>query len=127
MHKGIRKGQEDRFGTPMGLGLGLQDVLAPGLELAGSSKPQRLASTIESETVSVVPQLAHLRPTSSVGDSIVDHCAPLMMKDAESQVWQAKRLCRITWRRHCARSPEGYMSADYTLLHSSGREGGGTK
>ena len=86
MNKGIRKGREDRFGTPMGVGLGLRDVLARGYELAGSSKPQRLASTTESETVSVVPQLAHLRPTSSVGDSIVDHCAPLMMKDAAPQV-----------------------------------------
>ena len=92
-------------------------------QLAGSSKPQRLASTSESETVSVVPQLAHLRATSSEGDSIVDHRASLMMKDPEPQVWQAKRLCSITWRRHCARSPEGYIPADYTLLHSSGREG----
>ena len=56
--------------------------------------------------MSVVPQLAHLRPTSSVGDSIVENRASLMMKDAEPQVWQAKRLCRITWRRHCARSPK---------------------
>jgi len=53
---------------------------------------------------------------------MVDHRASLMMKDAEPQVWQAKRICRITWRRHCARSPEGYMLADYTLLHFSGRE-----
>jgi hypothetical protein len=72
--------------------------------------------------VSVVAQLAHLRFTSSVGDSIVDQRASLMMKDAEPHVWQAKRLCRITWRRHCARSPEGYIPAEYTLLHSSGRE-----
>jgi hypothetical protein len=77
--------------------------------------------------VSVVPQLAHLSSMSSVGDSIVDHRASLMMKDAEPQVWQAKRFCSITWRRHCARSPEGYIPADYTLLHSSGREGCGAK
>jgi hypothetical protein len=62
-----------------------------------------------------------------MGDSIVDHCAPLMMKDAEPQVWQAKRFWRITWRRHCERSPEGYIPADYTLLHFSGREGRGAK
>jgi CheY-like chemotaxis protein len=67
--------------------------------------------------------LAHLSSTSSVGDSIVDHRAFLMMKDSELQVWQAKRFCCITWRRHCARSPEGYIPAEYTLLHSSGREG----
>jgi CheY-like chemotaxis protein len=66
--------------------------------------------------------LAHLSSTASVGDSIVDHRAFLMMKDAEPQLWQAKRLCSITWRRHRARSPEGYIPADYTLLHYSGRE-----
>ena len=109
----------------MGVGLGLRDVLVRGYELAGSSKPQRLASTSESETLSVVPQLAHLRSTSSVGDSIVAHRASLMMKDAEPHLWQAKRLCSIAWRRHCARSPEGYIPAEYTLLHSSCREGCG--
>jgi hypothetical protein len=72
----------------MGVGLGLRDVVTRGYELAGSSKPQRLASTSESETLSVVPQLAHLRSTSSAGDSISDHRAPLMMKDAEPQLWQ---------------------------------------
>ena len=77
--------------------------------------------------MSIVPQLAHLSPTASVGDSVVENRAFLMMKDAEPQVWQAKRLCRITWRRHCARSPEGYIPAEYTLLHFSGREGRGTK
>ena len=30
LNKGIRKGREDRFGTPMGGGLGLRDVLARG-------------------------------------------------------------------------------------------------
>jgi hypothetical protein len=72
--------------------------------------------------MSVVPQLAHLRSTSSAGDSIVDHRAFLMMKDAEPQVWQAKPFCSITWRRHCARSPEGYIPADYMLLHFGDRE-----
>jgi hypothetical protein len=33
--------------------------------------------------VSVVPQLAHLKSTSSAGEPFVDHRAPLMMKDSE--------------------------------------------
>jgi hypothetical protein len=31
VNKGVRKGWEDRFGTPMGVELGLPDVLARGL------------------------------------------------------------------------------------------------
>ena len=96
----------------MGVGPGLRDVLARGLAY-GSSKPQRLASTSESEAVSVVPQLAHLKSTSSAGDPFVDHRAPLMMKDSEPQLWQACPFCTITRRRHHARSPEGYIRAAY--------------
>jgi len=66
--------------------------LDPRLKLTGSSKPQLLASTSESETVSVVPQLAHLRSTSRVGDSKVENRASMMIKDAEPQLWQAKRF-----------------------------------
>jgi hypothetical protein len=51
-----------------------------------------------------------------------------MMKDVEPQIWQAKHFCTITWRRHCARSPEGYIPAEYTLLlYSRSREGCGAK
>jgi hypothetical protein len=45
-----------------------------------------------------VPQLAHLRPTSSTGEPLVDQCAPLMMKDSEPQLWQACPFCIITLR-----------------------------
>jgi hypothetical protein len=63
--------------------------------------------------VSVVPQLAHLKSTSSAGEPFVDHRAPLMMKDSEPQLRQACPFCTITWRRHHARSPEGYIAAAY--------------
>jgi hypothetical protein len=70
--------------------------------------------TSESETVSLVPQLAHLKSTSSVGGSIVDHRAPLTMKNAEPQLWQTYPFCRIAWRRHRAWSPEGCIPACYS-------------
>jgi hypothetical protein len=58
--------------------------------------------------VSLVPQLAHLKPTSRAGDPIMAHCASLAMKDTEPQLWQANPFCSITSCRHCARSPETY-------------------
>jgi hypothetical protein len=62
--------------------------------------------------VSLVPQLAHLKATASAGAPIVaDHWASLMMKDKEPQLWQAKPLFAITWRRHRGPSPEGYIPA----------------
>ena len=54
----------------------------------------------------VVPQLAHLKSTSSAGDPFVDQRAPLMMKDSQPQSWQACPLCINTLRRHHALSPE---------------------
>ena len=39
--------------------------------------------------------------------------APLTMKDTKPQLWQAHPFCTITSRRHHARSPEGYIPADY--------------
>jgi hypothetical protein len=56
-----------------------------------------------------VPQLAHLKSTSSAGDPIVAHCVPLTMKDTEPQLWQSNPFCSITSCRHRARSPEIYI------------------
>ena len=75
----------------------------------GSSKPQRLASSSDTEAVAPAAQLAHLTSTPSAGEPIVDHRAPLMMEDSEAQLWQACPFCVITLRRHHARSPEGYI------------------
>jgi hypothetical protein len=83
----------------------------------GSSKPQRLASSAVSGTVALVPQLAQFKPTSSAGGLITDHCALLMMKDPEPQLWQANSLCNITRRRHHARSPDAYMAAGYHAVY----------
>jgi hypothetical protein len=83
----------------------------------GSSKPQRLASSDVSGTVAPVPQLAQLRSTSSAGGLGTDHCALLMMKDPEPQLWQANVLCNIARRRHHVRSPDGYMPAAYHSVY----------
>ena len=82
-----------------------------------SSKPQRLASSDVSGTVAPVPQLAQLMPTSSAGGLVPDHCALLIMKDPEPQLWQANSLCNITRRRHRDRSPDGYMPSGYHALY----------
>jgi hypothetical protein len=47
----------------------------------------------------------------------MDHCALLMMKDPEPQLWQANSFCNITRRRHRARSPDGYMPAAYHAVY----------
>jgi hypothetical protein len=79
----------------------------------GSSKPQRLAPSGESGVVAAVPQLARFEATSGAGGLVVDHRAPLMMKDTEPQSAQANPLPSITRRTHPALSPETCMLADY--------------
>ena len=57
--------------------------------------------------VAPVPQLAQLEATSSLGGLVVDHRAPLTMKDpTEPQPSQATPLPSISRRRHPALSPE---------------------
>ena len=77
--------------------------------------------------MSVVAQLAHLRPTSSGGESIVDHRASLMMKDAEPQVWQANAFAVSLGTGTAPSDTAGHIPAEYMLPHSSGREGRGVK
>jgi hypothetical protein len=57
--------------------------------------------------VAPVPQLAQLQATSSVGEPVAGHLAPLIMKvPTEPQLSQATSLPSITRRRHPALSPE---------------------
>ena len=56
------------------------------------------AASSESGVVVPVPQLAQFEATSSVGRLVVDHRAPLMMKDPEPQSAQANPLTSITRR-----------------------------
>ena len=79
----------------------------------GSSKPQRLAPSSESGVVAAVPQLAQFEATSGAGGLVVDHRAPLMMKNPEPQSAQANPLPSITRRTHPALSPETCMLANY--------------
>ena len=74
--------------------------------------------------MALVPQLAHLKSTSSASDPIVAHCATLTMKDTEPQLWQSNPFCSITSCRHRARSPERYIPACYPAPHTLKHAGG---
>ena len=60
-----------------------------------------------------VPQLAQLQATSSVGGLVVEHRAPLTMKDTGPRLSQANPLPSITRRTHPALSPETRTSSYY--------------